>query len=150
MTAFEKFVKFLSGLNITNNDKGVYGKGDSWDNFEWKVAGKWDELPEYTWIGNLSDLSYGYQSEDYAFEHLIEHSFTGEQYHFAERVAVLTTPKGTIRVVPKALQKAYFNGDVAEPLHGWISEQIDFITEEWATEEAESFADFEIPDIMGW
>lgn len=85
-------------------------------------------------IGNLESLSFGFQSEEDALEHVLVHGV-----EFKGRL---------IRCNRKAMKDAFFEKKLHPEFEQHLQQRVDLICEEWAHVEAENFIEQSIPQLL--
>jgi hypothetical protein len=131
----QQLIKYLSGLNSTETQWGIYVDPENVDNYTCTQYG-----PDgWIKIGTPNSLSYGFQSTYEAVKAFLEGC--GASLEFNGR---------TVRFNLKGLLEAYADRNERgnDELFDWLEEQAADIQAQWSIDEAENFVIDKLPDII--
>lgn len=96
-------------------------------------------------IGSLENLSFGFQSESDAFASWIS---DGQSEHISTLTRTISFNDRDVHVNPEALYEAYTEGKLEKAFAGFIDNELQDITTEWADLAAEDFVENRLPEIL--
>ena len=99
------------------------------------------------WVraGSLENLSFGFQFERDAFASWIS---GGQSEHISTLTRTISFNDRDVHVNPEALYEAYTEGKLDKAFAGFIENELQDITAEWADLAAEDFVENRLPEIL--
>lgn len=138
-------IDFLSELNTNDNTWGLYVDPENIDNYRigQMCFDNGGLVDDYVFIGDLSSLSFGYQSTYECLESYLD-SLTTKNKEKAE----LSYKGKKVLVNKEAIINLYFEAKLDEDFQNFLEKEINFIYEMWSLWETEIFIYEELPKIL--
>lgn len=139
-------VQYLSELNTSDTSWGLYLNPDNIDQYRigQNCFDNGGLLDNYIFIDNLSNLSFGHQSEREALESILDFNTSSED----RCKATLTYNEKKVVVKKDKLLELYFEDKLDKDFYQFLQNQIHDLMQIWSEWEAEFFVNDTLPEII--